>query len=400
MTSTFEKIIDLGTNYIHLVRNVNVAGSNIEWIGRWDGNAGTFESVGGGTSSFTLGVVSVPGTDNVYVCGAFSQVGGSVSANRIAYYNGSSWDALAGATVFNNTVQSMAYDSVNGLLYASSYQTTNTTNRISRWNGTSWTGIAEPTVSTYCKLTIDGDGNLYAGYGSTFKRYVYQSSTWELLDASIGGTISDIKYNDVDNRVYITLNISSGASVKYYDITGNTISSLPDLGYYTRAVAFDSNNDVYVACQSPTTYQGTVVKYNSNSNGWDNIYNYQDTSGVLDLEIDANDNIFAYANAGSIVIGTAPYGVGNWEGISASTSVNYGGPRSGSPGGGGEEAMNFQVGDNVCLTLQPTQHGTIHRLHPLGVQNAVVVEWNNGPEFNQGKKTGYFGDNLSKIEHL
>lgn len=397
MTSSFEKIIDIGTNYLHLARTSNIGGTAIDYLGRWDGTANTFASVGGGVSAFSLGTVSVPGTDNVYVCGSFTLAGGSVSVNKIAYWNGSSWSNLAGATLFTGTVQAMAYDSVHGLLYASSYDTTITANRIGVWNGASWTGIAEATVSNYCKLTIDGDGNLYAGYGSVLKRYTYQTSTWETLSSSIGGTISDVKYNEGDNKVYVTLYISGGSSVQYYDIAGNTIVALANLAGYPRAVAFDSNNNIFVACQSPSVYQGSVVKYTGS--GWDNVYNYQNTSGVLDLEIDANDNIFGYANAGSLVIGVYPYTAGNWEGISSSATVNYGGPRVATQPQ--PSVMDYVLGDQICLKTNNTQHGTIIRLNPLGIQKGFVVKWSDGPMYSAGKMMAYFGDSVdNNIEHV
>jgi len=395
MSSTFEKIIDLGTNYLFLSRTTSIPGSTLNWIGRWDGNAGTFASVGGGVSSFSIACASVPGTDSVYVCGSFTTAGGSVPVNRIAFWNGSAWDSLAGATVFDNTVQALAYDSTHSLLYASSFETTNITNRISRWNGTSWTGIAEPTITNYCKITLDGDGNLYAGYGSILKRYIYQNSVWETLSSNIGGTISDIKYNGVDNRIYITLYISTGASVKYYDVTNTTINSLTNLGKYSRAIAFDSNNDIYVACQSPDTYQATIVRHNGS--GWDNMYNYQSTSGVLDLEIDANDNIYGYANAGSLVIGIPPYTTGSWQGISGSSSVNYGGPRATESGivvVEEPQSIVYQIDDVVRLKSNNSQQGIVVRMHPLGVEHAIVVRWSTGPNYPEGKRMAYFGLSL------
>jgi len=91
MTSTFEKIIDIGTNDLHLARTSSIGGKSINYCGRWDGDAGTFEAVDGGVSSFSVSVLSVPGTNNVYVCGSFTQAGGSVSGNKIAYHNGTEW---------------------------------------------------------------------------------------------------------------------------------------------------------------------------------------------------------------------------------------------------------------------------------------------------------------------
>lgn len=394
MTSSFEKILYLGSNYLYIARTNSLGGENINYAGRWDGSANAHEAIDDGVGSFSVAICSVPNTDNVYVSGSFVQAGGSVTVNKIAYYNGTSWDDLNGATLFTNNVTSLAYDNLHGILYAGSHQTSTTTNRIGKWNGTSWTGIAEATVNTYTKMSVDADGNLYLGYGSTLKRYLYASSTWETLSSSIGGTISDVKYNKVDNRVYVALYISSGASIKYYDITGDSIGALSDLGGYPRAVAFDSNNDIFVACQSPSTYQECVVKHTGG--GWTNLYNHRSTSGVLEIEIDANDNIFCYGNSASLVLGVSPYGVGDWEDFSATTAISYGGPRDIIS----SEGMGFELEDAVCLSSNNSQHGTIYRMHPLGIQNAFVVKWSVGPVFSQNKKTAYFGNSVDDIEHI
>jgi hypothetical protein len=170
---------------------------------------------------------------------------------------------------------------------------------------------------------------------------------------------------------------------------------MADLSGYPRAIAFDSSNTVFVACQSPSIYQASVVKY---SGGWVNVYNYQNTSGVLDLEMDANDNIFCYANAGSLTIGVAPYTSGLWEAFSASTSVDYGGPISGVSEI--ESVVAFEIDDTICLKFDSGQHGKVVRIKPGGVSKGVVICWTNDSTYPTGELRAFFGQRLTDIEHL
>jgi hypothetical protein len=392
MTSTFDKVFSLGSDNLYVTRSSSLAGITINNVGEWDGTASGLSMVSNGVNALGLAILAGPGANDVYVSGTFTQAGGDTTVNHIAYFNGSNWDDLNGATIFDSNVSSLAYDSQNNLLYASSHLTSTEGDRVGVYNGTSWTGIAEGTINTYTRLTLDSSGNLYLGYGSTLKRRLYSNGSWETLSSSIGGTITDLKYNPVDNRVYIVLYINSGNGVKYYDVAGETIENILAIGDYPRAIAFDSSNNIFVARQSPSIYQATIVRLDGGS--WTNVYNYQNTSGVLDMEIDANDNIYAFANAGGLTVGVSPYGVGDWENFTNSTALNYGGPVV------SVDPMDFIVGDDVCLTSNNSQHGTVHRLHPLGASHAVAVNWDNGPVFSGGKITAYFGTTLSQIEHI
>jgi hypothetical protein len=207
MTSTFDKVISLGTDYLYVTRGSTLGGSSINSVGKWNGNAGTTEAVDSGVNGFGLVILAGPSSDDVYVGGTMTLAGGSLAVNKIAYFNGTEWTDLGSASVFNNNVTSLAYDSANNILYAASHQTSTVGNRISMWNGTVWTGIAEPTINNYVKMDIDSDGNLYVGYGNIFKKRIHSSGVWETISSSIGGTITDLKYNAVNNRIYILLYI-------------------------------------------------------------------------------------------------------------------------------------------------------------------------------------------------
>ena len=107
---------------------------------------------------------------------------GSVAANNIAKWNGSSWSAL-GSGVTGATggpaVQALACDSA-GSLYAGGCFTTAggvTANYIAKWNGSAWSALGSGmSGGTYGSnfdetalwaLAFDSSGNLYAGGGFT-----------------------------------------------------------------------------------------------------------------------------------------------------------------------------------------------------------------------------------------
>ena len=60
--------------------------------------------------------------------------------------------------------------------------------------------------------------------------------------------------------------------------------------------------------------------------------------------------------------------------------------------------MSFQVGDTVRDINTPAQTGTIVRMHPLGVTDAMVVSMNDGPMHSSPKQQGFFGNACDELE--
>lgn len=347
MSASFNQIISLDTNYLYITRSGSVAGKTINSVGRWDGSANTMDAVLNGVNALGISIINGPASDDLFVAGTFTQAGGSVPVNRVAYYYNNTWHDLNGASVFDANVTNLVYDHTNDILYAASHQTTNSVNRIGKWDGATWTGIAEPTINSYAKMALDSNGNLYVGYSFTFKRYLFATSTWETISTSIGGTINDIRYNSINNRIYICLNATSN-NVKYYDIDGSSIETMVTAPGRPYAICFDSSNNEIISNMSASVFTDTVAKFNGVS--WTGLYNYINTSGVLEVEIDANGNIFGLANAGSLVVGEPPYANGNWQSVSSSTQINYGGPSQLEFGdSGGDPHVAPLIGDTHLL---------------------------------------------------
>lgn len=326
-TSTFSQNFAIGQDYFYITRVTTVGGNAVAQIGRWNGGADTIEPVASGLNGLGLAIAIGPDPNSIFVGGSFTASVTGVTTNKIAYFDGNAWNGL-GTPPFNNDVTNLAYDAENNLLYAVSHDTSTTDNRLSVWNGSTWTGISDSfTINNYPKLALDSDNNLYLGYGSTLRRYLKATSTWELISSSAGTTIIDMKYNSTTNRVYYALNTSSN-NVKYYDVAGGTITTLTSVAGSVYAIAFDSSDNLYASCWPSSGYLASVVRYDAGS--WTNLYNHQSTSGVLELEIDDNGNIFAKPNSGTLVIGVSPYTNGNWQEFSASTTISYAGPSEGN----------------------------------------------------------------------
>lgn len=105
-------------------------------------------------------VIEYVADDQVYAGGDFTQAGGQ-TANYIAMWNGSSWEAMSGSDAPNSPVHALEYDTINNVLYVGGdfglkrwFDSTNTWQHL----GSTTTGY---TMKVYA-LTLTG-GNLYFG---------------------------------------------------------------------------------------------------------------------------------------------------------------------------------------------------------------------------------------------
>ena len=113
-------------------------------IASWNGNSwnilGTNNRVNG-----IVYVLAMNGTNNLFVGGSFTSVdGSSISANYIASWTGNSWNIL-GTTSSNNgvngAVYALAMNGTNNLFVGGSFTNVGgsiSANYIASWNGNSW----------------------------------------------------------------------------------------------------------------------------------------------------------------------------------------------------------------------------------------------------------------------
>jgi len=99
--------------------------------------------------------------DNLIIGGNFN-VAGSISAKRIAKWDGVSWSALG--TGMNNFVHALEMDSAGDLYAAGGFTNAGgvSANRIAKWDGTSWSALGAGMNRPIYTLSFDSAGSLYA----------------------------------------------------------------------------------------------------------------------------------------------------------------------------------------------------------------------------------------------
>ncbi len=127
-------------------------------IARWNGSS--WNTVGGGSTNGVSGGndVNVLAVYNnvLYVGGQFSQAGG-VSANNIAQWNGTSWNSVGSGSGNGVNGAVLALTVYNGELYVGGIfmyanwtgnsSTSLSANRIARWNGSNWNNLIDGTTN-------------------------------------------------------------------------------------------------------------------------------------------------------------------------------------------------------------------------------------------------------------
>ncbi|HYE58330.1 MAG TPA: hypothetical protein VD948_07475, partial [Rhodothermales bacterium] len=109
----------------------------------------------------TVTAIAISGSD-VYVGGTFTNAGGNTSADRIARWDGTAWNALGSG--LNGTVSAIAISDSDLYVGGSFTDAGGNTNadRIARWDGTSWNALGSGLGSTVTAIAFSGS-NVYVG---------------------------------------------------------------------------------------------------------------------------------------------------------------------------------------------------------------------------------------------
>ncbi len=169
--------------------------------------SGTWGTLGTSSNNGLNGPVSVLAVYNneLYVGGAFTFAltpTGNISANRIARWNGTSWNTLGSGSSngVNNDVNALAV--YNGELYVGGFFTLaggSSASRIARWNGTSWNtlglGPSNGVNSTVNALAVYNNilfvgGEFTSAGGASVNRIArWNGTTWNTLGFGVNGFV-------------------------------------------------------------------------------------------------------------------------------------------------------------------------------------------------------------------
>ncbi len=225
-----------GTNLYVGGSFTNAGGVAVNNIAMWNGSSWSALGSGvGGTGNVyfipPVRALAVSGT-NLYVGGSFTNVG-SVAANNIAVWNGSSWSTLAGGVSnpyrvkggFFGNVESLLVSGTN--LYAGGIFTSAggvAANNIAVWNGSTWSALGGGVNGNVGAMTLNGT-NLYVGGGFTDAGdvpandiAVWNGSSWSALGSGIGTANQDANGNEyVESMAMDGTNLLVGG---YFSLAG------------------------------------------------------------------------------------------------------------------------------------------------------------------------------------
>lgn len=302
-------------------------------LGAGDANWSTAFSNNGPNGPTSSLVIDAQG--NLYVGGAFTKVG-TVAANYVAKWNGTTWSALGTGLEYNVLV--MVLDASGNLYVGGGFTTAGgmSANRVARWNGSAWSalgsGLGPNTVSDATSdvtaLALDGRGNLYAGgdfrvSGSTSVRRIarWNGSTWSALGDGMNDGVRALT-TDAANNLYVGGYFTDAGGVAANHVakwSGTAWSTLGDGTNDTvQALALDGSGSLYVAGSFTTAGSSTatgVARWNGNT--WSTLGSGL-AGGVVftyarALALDGTGNLFVgggFTSAG----GVAANNIARWDG--------------------------------------------------------------------------------------
>jgi hypothetical protein len=246
------------SNNLYAGGNFTRAGDiSVNRIAMWDGR--TWNALGSGTykgvnysldsSSTQVFSIVIDNSKNVIVGGFFDVVGNFVEANNIAKWDGTTWDRLSDFdSGMNNTVYSLALDNSNNLYAGGNFTTAGglPANRIARWNGTSWSAL----------------GRGLRGSPFNLPRAIVvdsQNNVYVGGDFTDAGDISASKIAKWNGTTWSAL--GAGMNDKVNDLAFDNSNNLYACGDFTRAGDVSAN---YIAKWDGTRWSALPSEVNNN----------------------------------------------------------------------------------------------------------------------------------------
>ena len=273
----------------------------------------------------------------LYAGGQFTTIGG-VAANRVAYWDGTTWVAMgSGQAGVGSAVYAFA-EGPDGSIYAAGDGTgfggiANTAG-LAKWNGSVWSSItgAGSANAAVIQLAIGPTGNLYAGglfttinaVASARIAQMTPAGTWTALAAGSSSDVYGIGFG-VNGMLYITGETSGAGAWGVSHWTGSAWvqDGNAGVGQLLRAIGFGPNGLIYAGGQN-TTMGGIsavgIAQYNGVS--WSAMPTLAYSGGAV--EVDA----ISVLRDGTVLAGgifdtlngvTSARGIARWNG---STWVN------------------------------------------------------------------------------
>ena len=356
------------------VLNSTGSSTTVNRIARWNGT--TWNALGTGLNGNGFGLTK-DGSNNIFVCGAFTNAGGTTT-NRVAMWNGTAWSALG--TGVNSTCTGIKYDTSNNILYAMGGFTTagsaTGVNYVARWNGTAWSGL--------------GTGSLGGSFSSDYAKILIQNSNVYFRTSS---TSIDRWNGTTYSRNYL-----------------ETILTKPINGNYLSLQNYGS--DIYFSGTfTQSSYRTSIIKWNGTSLslgvGNTNQNNNFDNA-VRDILKTPDGNVYVCGDFTSIGSTTNVNRIARWNGTAwnaLGTGLNTIGYTLGNIGNTVYVVGNFATAGGVTVNGIASWNGTAWSALGGGIpsqqrETTLLVDGNNiycGPHKWNGTSWSYDIMRLSPV---
>ncbi len=353
-------------------------------IAKWDSATNIWSPLGTATQNGagnTVNAIAVVSASAVYVGGAFTSVAdstaASISANRIAKWNGSTWSLLGtatqnGATTASSSVFAITALSATNIYVGGSFTTVSdssgpsiSANRICKWNGTAWSPLGTATQN---------------GAGGTVNAIATLSST----EIYVGGAFTTVADSS-------TASASVNRIAKWNGSTWSPLGTATQNGATSTVSAISalSSTEVYVAgsftvvadSSTSSLSVGRIAKWNDTTARWSLMGSGVNTTvnalvAVSSTEVYLGGSFFT-ANS------VAASGIAKWNGAGYVQMPPPGGGLNGFVNAMAISGIDLYIGGDFTLI------GSVSAKH--------VARWNGsiwsplGTATQNGTSTGFLG---------
>ncbi|MEO1434487.1 MAG: T9SS type A sorting domain-containing protein [Bacteroidota bacterium] len=240
-------------------------GATARYIAQWDGT--TWSPVGGGFNDVVY-EIDIDANDHLWVGGAFTFALPNITVNRIARWDGTAWNPIVdmgipdpssygtSGTIFGLDVGPSGNVWVCGQFFKAGLFTG--FNRIARWNGTTWDNPGNGMISGSSPICIveAPNGNVYVGGNFTAEGaqtvngiMEYDGTTWNALSTGLNGSPLVIKANS-NNEIIVGGGFTTAGSTTVNNLAlwdGTTWNSFNNgMGSAVRNMDLDIVEDIYL----------------------------------------------------------------------------------------------------------------------------------------------------------
>ncbi len=319
-------VVDDANSYVYVggYSIVDPPGTYHYFIMRWDGSSWDLLAPRKPGYIYDMALVS---NGNLYVGGDFDEIGG-VTAQNVAKWNGSSWQALGDSV---GALRTMTTDK-QGRVYVGGYSVSK---KVRRWNGSTWESLGDgPSTNTVYAIVVDGN-HVYAGggnAGSDGDVFHWDGTSWQRVHVQLNNAVYAMVLDGDDLVIGGLFSAADGFTVNRvahwiqpiyrYDVAGNTWTQptpSPQEFYAGLALAADDAGHIYTLVGGDTAL---FYRYNIGADTWEQRANLPDTVNAGSALAWASGHVYAFrggsqdfcrytpgSNSWNCALQDAPYGI-------------------------------------------------------------------------------------------